>query len=258
MEKTNIFKVRLRTVDDKLLEQFNQKESSYSSYKNNNAPYETIEIYVKRRLEEFFEFYMDDDSMWCDFEDILVYWDGKNNYAYEIITGIQIPLFFTCEHKNTITNKMQNERRRFNGLFCYNYSTILNNGHFGVLNCYYIDRFDSPKLNFKASKDLRHLRDYINSPNHQVEKFTKELEQNLVQARKLMNNKITEMVKSIELESKNYEEKYPLTEQYQSDMESITYGLLEGLRYQQHIAKEPVVKAKKWWEFRRHKNIDSK
>jgi len=242
MEKANIFKVQLRTIDEKLLKQFNEKESSYKSYKNNNAPYETIEAYIKRKLGEYFEFYMDDDSMWCDFEDILVYWDGKNNYAYEIITGIQIPLFFTCEHKNTITNKIQNAGRRFNGLFCYNHSTILNNGRFGVLNCYYIDRFDSPKLNFKTSKDLRYLRDYINSPYHLVERFTKELEQNLTQSRQLINDKITQMINSIELDSKVYEE------QYQPGMESIAYGLLESLKYQELIEKEPVVEEKKWWQ----------
>lgn len=242
MEATNIFKVRLKTIDWKVLDKFYEKEANYKSYIDNKESYETIDIYTKRRFEQYIEQWIGDNNVWS-YIDLLVYWDQKSTYGYEITTGIKIPLLLINEYTNTITGKKHKSGRRFKDIFCYNYSVILNYGCFGELNCYYINRASSPKLNFQSLEDVIYLKKYINSTHHKVEPSTEKLTEELEYAKQIVDEKINEMIRTI------YEEEINLlkeTMNYENDV----YELLKNLKYQEHVKKEEVVvKKKSWWPF---------
>lgn len=247
MGDANIFKVRLKTIKSQVLDKFYEMEANYKSYIDNKESYETIEIYIKRRFEQYIEEYFDDDFAWS-YMDLIVYWNQKDTYGYEITTGIKIPLLLINEYTNIVTGEKHKSSRRFNDMFCYNYQAILKYGCFGELNCYYINRASSPKLNFKSLEDMLYLKNYINSPQHEVGPFTKQLNEELEYAKTLVDNSLNKIFKKIS------EEEISLSKgimNYEND----AYELLKNLKYQEHIEKEEVVVKKKRWGIFHKKNV---
>ena len=116
---------------------------------------ESIEMFSKRRLGEYFESYLQCEEKWETIE-IMVYWDRKSEFAYEITTGMQIPLLIMNEHSYPSDVKKQNKKVNY-----YNYSKVSKYGYFGKIN-YCGEKKKTEESELESSREtLQQLKIYI-------------------------------------------------------------------------------------------------
>jgi len=231
----NIFKIKLRIIKKDVLEIIPKLFSvNYYTFINNRIGKETKEEYVKNIISKFLELHITNPKYW-DQIDLLVYWDMESYFAYEIITGIKIPLFLISEFTDDIQNiGLYHNNHKYNNLFLYNYPLITNYGYFGQINCYNINKGILLNLQYSIN-NLNCLVAYIE--NHKdADLFELKLKKKLDENQKIINSIIKQMVLMIDENQKDLDYNNLITRNIEKEADEI----LKKLKYRMIIKKKDI------------------
>lgn len=158
MEDKNIYKISLECIIGGTLDEDIQKDMECRFYFDNKKEQESIESFSREKIGKYFQHYLGCKDKWKTIE-IMVYWNKMDNYAYEITTGIRIPLLIVNEQ--VLPSGVKRHGKKDRKLKYYNYSEIAKYGYFGKIS-YSCEKKKSKKEKLKLSQEnLEQLKKYI-------------------------------------------------------------------------------------------------